>query len=373
MFDKRHRKPAPVATKKTNYIALVVDQSGSMNRVRDAAQRMVHAVMAGFANVPADQETFISYYPFSDIVHEEDAFRFVPAADAQPNTYRIRGNTALDLAVGTAIEDLEHAPRASDPNTSFMVIVVTDGEENWSHFSRLTYTRDEVRSEVEATQSSGRWTYVFHCPPKTKDTILARYRLLTDNVREWAPTEQGMREVEYTTRVGTQSYYGERTKGLRATTTFFVQPDLSKLSPAEIRRKLNDVSGHVHMYEVRDEDRIDEFVKRKTRRPYVTGQAYYQLMKTEKVQADKEVLLTELNGTQVWAGPQARALVGLPDGAEARVNPGNHAGYTIFVQSRSPNRRLPRGTKVLIDTARVKGAKPTWEAPLAPAMAGSSS
>jgi len=96
------------------------------------------------------------------------------------------------------------------------------------------------------------------------------------------------------------------------------------------------------------EEVIKDFVEKKTRRPYVIGTAYYQLMKTEKVQAGKGVILVEKGKPQVWAGQAARAMIGLPAGSDAKVEPGNHANYDIYVQSTSVNRKLPRGTKLIV-------------------------
>jgi hypothetical protein len=41
-------------------------------------------------------------------------------------------------------------------------------------------------------------------------------------------------------------------------------------------------------------------------------------------------------------------MIGLPANADAKVEPGNHANYDIFVQSTSVNRKLPRGTKLIV-------------------------
>lgn len=51
-----------------------------------------------------------------------------------------------------------------------------------------------------------------------------------------------------------------------------------------------------------------------------------------------------------WSGMPGRALVGLPtDGVTySKVNPGNHANYDIFVKSNSVNRKLVRGTTLLV-------------------------
>jgi hypothetical protein len=56
----------------------------------------------------------------------------------------------------------------------------------------------------------------------------------------------------------------------------------------------------------------------------------------------------EKGSKAIYGGNAARSLIGLPYGAEAKVEPGNHANYDIFVQSTSTNRKLVRGTKLLV-------------------------
>lgn len=353
------KKTAPKTVPLTglNLVAVVADQSGSMYEVHQDAQRMIRSVFDGFADPPAGQETRLSYYTFNDNTRVEFVDR--PAGSVVPGPYSTGGNTALRDAIGQAVSDLKQHPRANEPTTAFMVVVITDGEENQSR----SWSAWQIQSLIRDTQATGRWTFVMHCPPHKRGRVAAELGIPVDNIREWERTARGAAEVADTTRYGTQSYYLERSKGATATSAFFVQPDLSKMTPKTVKTRLADLSAKFKQFDMAHEERVDEFVARKTRRPYVIGQAFYQLMKPEKVQPNKEVVLTEVGGTAVWGGPEARAVVGLPAAGDAKVVPGNHAGWNIFIQSRSSNRRLPRGTKLLVDVTRTKGVQPTWEDP----------
>ncbi len=92
-------------------------------------------------------------------------------------------------------------------------------------------------------------------------------------------------------------------------------------------------------------------MEEKTKSPYIPGSVFYQLTKTEKIQPQKMVLIMKKGGKGIYGGDEARGLIGLPaseDWIEAKVKPGNHANFEIFVQSSSINRKLVRGTKVLV-------------------------
>jgi hypothetical protein len=79
-----------------------------------------------------------------------------------------------------------------------------------------------------------------------------------------------------------------------------------------------------------------------------SGKAFYQLVKTETIQAAKALVVVDKSNGQAYTGAEARHIVGLPDGRSARVRPDDNPKYDIFVQSTSVNRKLGAGTKVLI-------------------------
>jgi hypothetical protein len=49
----------------------------------------------------------------------------------------------------------------------------------------------------------------------------------------------------------------------------------------------------------------------------------------------------------IYVGVNARNLLGLP-AQEVKVNPANVSAYNIFVQSTSVNRKLPKGTQLIV-------------------------
>jgi hypothetical protein len=86
-----------------------------------------------------------------------------------------------------------------------------------------------------------------------------------------------------------------------------------------------------------------------TGRTYVAGQAYYELVKSERFDPQKKVALIHRQTKKVYVGNEAKALIGLT-GTSTRVRPQPVRGgdYDIFIQSTSVNRHLPIGSRVLI-------------------------
>ena len=81
--------------------------------------------------------------------------------------------------------------------------------------------------------------------------------------------------------------------------------------------------------------------------PRATWRHYYELTKPELVQEYKEVAIVEKATGKIYVGDDARTLLGLPIGARIKVRPGDHAGFAVYVQSTSVNRRLAAGTTLL--------------------------
>ncbi len=109
------------------------------------------------------------------------------------------------------------------------------------------------------------------------------------------------------------------------------------------------------------ETEIKPFVESKTKKEYVYGSAFYELTKSEKVQKNKQILIIKKGDSIIYGGTGVRKLLNLPYDKDAKVDVGNLSNYRIFVKSTSSNRKLVRGTGILVDPKKKKGDKPTWE------------
>jgi hypothetical protein len=104
-------------------------------------------------------------------------------------------------------------------------------------------------------------------------------------------------------------------------------------------------------FQVLDVDRdcaIREFVT-ENGLGFKKGRGFYEFMKTETIQASKEVVLMDRKTGDLWSGARARQLLGLPEGETTRIRPAHLDRYVVFVQSTSVNRRLIGGTRFLYE------------------------
>lgn len=342
--SRRKQVQAEVPATLRNKLAFVLDKSSSMSGIASKVVEVYNSWLekSRGESIRFGQETSVTRTVFSDTATIEE-FNNDISNIKKLTHFPTGGMTALFDGVTMTIDRLSKVD--NDPDTSFVVLVVTDGGENMS-------TRENVRRAaklMEDKQKKGNWTFVFMLPPGAKRHFLQNYSFIPDeNVVEWEATTRGLADLEHKTTEGLGNFYHSRSLGSRSVAAFYATTDLSQVSSREIKKALDDISSECKVYTVGAETAIKEFVEEKTGRHYVLGNSYYMLMKPEKVQAGKEVLIMEKGKRQIWAGREARDLIGLPHGADAKVTPGNHSNYDIYIQSTSVNRKLPRGTKVIV-------------------------
>lgn len=334
---------------KRTYVALLIDASSSMSSLRSGAVAAFQSMLATVKQRSGEekQETYVTLISFAN----RPQILVMPTAaqnldNASLYNYSPNGSTAMFDAVGLAVKTLQSQPGAKSKDTSFLVMVVTDGEENCS----MDYNARTLNTLMNDLQDTDRWTFAFQVPRGYGRAMCQNFGISADNVREWETTGRGIQEMAVANNVGLSNFFTARSKGVTSTRSFYqkVTTDLSDVNTRQLRRQLDDVSGTFKVCKVQAESTIAPFVEARTGRSYIKGSAYYQLMKPEKVQPQKAVVLVDKTTGKIYGGAGARDIVGLPDGEHARVVPGNHSNYEIFVQSTSTNRILPRGTKVLV-------------------------
>ena len=138
-----------------------------------------------------------------------------------------------------------------------------------------------------------------------------------------------------------------RTKGVRGTRSVF-STGIDAVNKQTVSESLEPMARSAYqIYEVHSKSEIRPFIQSKTG-IYVRGNAYYQLTKTETIQANKSIVVVDKNTNKAYTGEHARDLIGLPRGQATRVRPDHNPQYEIYVQSTSVNRALMPNTRVLV-------------------------
>lgn len=300
--------------------ALVVDKSGSMASYWHEAIKQMQIQLQALG--PGTK-----LFAFSSHVEQASTLAYLT-----PD-----GQTALFDGVGAAIEGLDY--HVQEP---VLIVTITDGYENASH----NYTATRLMDRIRQLQSTDWWTFVFQVPASSVEQM-ARLGVPAGNIRAWDQTVGGLRETSLATQTGYAHYFDQIARGAKSIQNFYHTTDLSHLTVREVG-KLEDVTQKFTRLPVIREEEIRDLVEHHLGR-YVLGSAYYQLTKREKIQQHKAIILGAKNSRTLWGGHEVRATLGLPTYGDGKVTPGNHANYDIFVQSTSTNRKLVRGTTLLVE------------------------
>lgn len=333
-------KVTPSSQNIINHVGLVLDASSSMKPHARELVKVVDGQIENLAQLSKslDQETRVTVYTFSwstDIrclIYDKDVLR-MPSIKG---LYDPAGMTALIDATLLCIDDLSLTPEKYGEH-SYLIYDLTDGINNDSRQSPAA-----MASRIARLPDN--WTLGVFVPDQAGIFAAKKNGFPAGNISVWNPdSAQGIAEVGETIRRTSESFMQGRARGVRGSRTLF---SLNDVSARDVQRSLVSLtSGSYFFLNVTSTGRIDEFVEAATRKPYMTGRGYYQLSKPETIQAQKEIAIQA--GDQVYAGPEARKLLGLPD-FHVRVNPADHTDYTIFVQSTSRNRKLIAGTRLLV-------------------------
>lgn len=342
---KNNKKLVDVKNHNTTYVVLIVDESGSMQHLRSKVISVFNERLGLIKKESKDkgQQTFVGIVRFSNGVGFDGSSWLLNSEDFPAlayHQYNPCGGTALRDAVGTTVQRLS---AHDNGQSSFLIMTLTDGAEN----SSVMYNVRKLSDLIKEKQATDRWTFTFEVPPGYKDNIVTYLGVPDGNVREWEGSEKGLYETQVCTQSAVSNYYNSRSLGLSSTNNFYVATDLSKVKHADLQRNLDDLADQFKILPVKTECQIRDFVEQHGIL-YKKGIAFYELTKPEVVQEYKEVLIMERGKNHIWGNEKARSIIGLPIGKVARVQPKNHANYRIWISSTSVNRKLVRGTNVLV-------------------------
>jgi hypothetical protein len=251
--------------------------------------------------------------------------------------------TKLWDSVMMLINQFESVPDTNSPDVGFVLMILTDGDDN-----RSVNSAKDVAAKIKKLQATDRWTITFRVPKGLKSNMVNQ-GIPAGNILEVDySSEQEIEKATVLTRSAIAQTYSNRTKGIVGSSTFYA--DTSNISPTVVKQELQNVSKRVKILPVTaafSGYKIQDFVEEKIG-GYVLGSAYYELSKREEIQPDKGIVVWNKTNGEYYHGLEARSLLGLPHDRTVKIVPGSMPNLEVFVQSRSVNRKLVAGTKVVV-------------------------
>lgn len=332
-----------------NYIGFVNDHSGSMSHLARAATSDYNANITAVKNAASREmlDTIVSVVGIGvgngGFGVERQITISNPHVLNPVTRWSTDGGTPLFDGVGNMIELFKSLPDYYSNDVSFLVVTTTDGQEMHSK----KYTRESLARTIAEVSRDGRWTFVFRVPKGARDTLHG-LGIPDGNIQEWETTTAGMAASTQATTQAMDSYYTTRSSGAKSSNVFYA--NAAAVDAKALAATLKDISGDVSLYVVPDDQNgveIRPFILTK-RMEYLKGSAFYQLTKTEaRVSETKLIAIRNRTDGKIYSGIEARKLIGMPVSGNARLHPGDHGNFDIFIQSESTNRKLVGGTGVL--------------------------
>lgn len=323
-----------------NHVAIVLDCSSSMGHIINDVQKVFTKQIEFLrkSSILFNQETRVSVYTFSNtvkcIINDVDVAR-----PMEIGSLYAKGCTALLDAAGLAIEDMNILPQKYGDH-AFLIYILTDGEENESK----KYNANSFKRLMNNIPSN--YTVAAFVPDNNSKRMMEGYGLSPGNVEKWDATKGGIEEVGRKFEASMNTYYGVRSAGVKSSNTMFA--DLSSVSFSDVKKLLNKVKSYkIITNEATKPIFIRDLVIDKTGFEYHKGMAYYELIKTETVQASKHIVIQSKKTGEIYSGDEAKNLLALPN-ESVKLKPTHNKDWNIYIQSLSVNRNIIPKQRVLI-------------------------
>lgn len=343
------RSANPKKLNHINHVALVIDQSSSMlySGLTQTVIKVADELIQHLAkkSTEMNQETRVTVYVFNNyvecVIFDMDVLRLPSLREY----YHPSGSTALVDATVLSIEDLRKT-MVKYGDHAFLTYVLTDGEENQSSNINLNKITALLTGLAENE------TMACLVPNEAGVQAARRFGFPEGNIAVWETSKAGLEKAATTITRSVDSYMTGRATGVRKSSTLFTT-DISNVNTKSVNSKnMTALKKGVDYDELKvlkkhDGMQIRDFVEAETGESYQIGKGFYQLMKRETIQPSKAIAIQNKHSGRVYAGDEARQLLGLGD-LEVRVTPADNDEYRIYVQSTSVNRKLVGETRLLL-------------------------
>lgn len=340
-----------------NHIFIALDVSGSMQPIQDAVVKVVDRLGQELADtsVAMNQETRITIFLFNHnvlcAVWETDVLR----RPSIKELYFADGGTAMIDAIRQALADVSEVSQKYGDH-GFVLYVITDGDERDSNGTLNGQPGYVGRGQLaailknEIVGAADNVTVAMMVPSVRGVLLGSQWGVPKGNIMVWdATSDAGVEEMGRTIQASTANYMTARTSGIRKTANLFaLNVDHINATDLKAGGYTPLQLGTFDLVPLGRENKVEisDFLTRMGYK-FRIGMGFYQLTKPETIQADKEVAIVNDATAQVFKGLDARKILGLPD-HQVKVAPAQLKGWTIFIQSKAPNRHLLAGTKVLV-------------------------
>ena len=205
---------------KTQYVAFVLDMSGSMFSIKDVAINSFNEQLQALKEQD-DIKTKVITTVFNSSPVMMDGVDVVSLEDVEELnevTYIPNGMTALYDAIGFTVNKVIQEYKEDKDDTAVLFVVITDGQENNS----MEFDQPTVKKMTEELEKTGRWTFTYlGANVNPLETAVMGMSYQFNNTMSWNADHQGTVRMSDTLNKGINDYYDMRRGGGNMTACFF--------------------------------------------------------------------------------------------------------------------------------------------------------
>jgi len=207
----------------TQYVAFVLDQSGSMLDIRQAAIDAFNEQLQTLRKESgADIKTLVTVTKFNTVPILGEPVSLEYIQELNEKTYLPGGMTALFDAIGETALVVAKQYKEDDSDAAVLFVIITDGHENAS----VKFTQQRVKSMVEELEGTDRWSFTFLAANQNPlETAVAGMGMKIGNVMNFMATQDGMSSASTSMSCSTSSYMAQRKMGETKTEEFYKTDD----------------------------------------------------------------------------------------------------------------------------------------------------
>jgi uncharacterized protein YegL len=207
--------------KKTQYVAFVLDMSGSMGSIKDVAINSYNEQLQKLKEETEDIETKVIttvFNSFPVVMDGVDVLSLENVEELTHLSYEPTGMTALYDAIGFTINKVLQEYKDDKDDTAVLIVVITDGQENDSK----EFRQETVKKMTEDLEKTGRWSFVYlGANVNPLDTAVTAMSYHLCNTMQWQPNNVGVVRMSSELSDGIKGYYDARKVGETMTSQFF--------------------------------------------------------------------------------------------------------------------------------------------------------
>ena len=223
---KKIKKTVVTTTTTTTYfeglktrIAILLDSSGSMSYIQREAVDMFNEQVRAIKKGAAEVDTKVSLVTFASNANPPLFFNQDVASlkELDYNQYQPEGGTAMYDAIGQTIESLKALPEANDETTSFLVVIISDGQENASK----KFNASQIAEQVKSLQDGKRWTFSYLGANQDLTKVSQQLGFHLGNMQVFSANSAGVGQASMVYSASTANYMNARSVGVKGVTNFY--------------------------------------------------------------------------------------------------------------------------------------------------------